>query len=494
MRARGNWLVVGLLLGGIVLALALREWTGRATHARSEVVAAGAYAASDAEVARVEVTAPDVEDSSRREWLLKARGPVEGPEAPPLAADPSDRFRGHVRDGRSGASLAGVAVLWRGNEVEFLPGNERAPVAVTDAEGRFDLPRCDRVAWLVHAEHAPLAFLARPRPAEAPARKILLHGDPESRSLLDEFHEERRAEPVTSQPAPDWLFEFELWPAAALELRLVGPRGACRNLEVVVSELAAPDELDPRLPELFLARHEVRFDDEGRARFEGLRAHVPHSINGRDLEHALVLAPGELRVEPFLCPHVPLTGIVTDPAGRPLENARVSASSAPFEKNLRVQTGRDGRFGYASLGSGAWWLEAHSEDGRFGTLQRLELVDQALDVRLMLDPTLELVGRVLREDGTPAHGEVRLQASLHPEHVQTAALASDGTFRFEMWRDEEFLVSVVGVDVPRQRARPGQGELSFRVPVPPEISEPEPEIRRLLQSKSSPRASDSSPR
>jgi hypothetical protein len=207
-------------------------------------------------------------------------------------------------------------------------------------------------------------------------------------------------------------------------------------------------------------RKEGRLDDEQRVRFAPMRANVAHRIllGGRELETLVEVAPGEQRVELVRCGFVALSGTVTDPSGRALENARVETAG------LRVQTAADGNFAFTSLGAGSHRLAARSADGRWVLNEPVELVAAPVHVILRLEPGAKLTGRVLEADGRPATGRIWIQRAGDPRTRFEIELGEAGLFGVPELEDVEWELGHAEVPGSERRARPSQGEVVLRLP------------------------------
>jgi hypothetical protein len=438
-------------------------------------------AAHEAESVRVEHDMvpgkpPDARASLPADSWREGGAEVGTSVSAPADPMPPDAFHGLVLDGRTLEPLAGVELYWRGTELAPpTPGTRcEAPEATTGADGRFALERrSGSVAWLELAGYGTLGFTipaSKTKTTSEDLRRLFeeIGEVPPDITLFDLPAEEELALP------PDETAVFRLHPPAALELVLDRPRDSpCREMRVQLRELPAPaHDCAPQAIRLFPVLREGRLDAEGRVRFTEVRALAPHTVllGARDLELALEAEPSRVTTVALACGLVPLEGIATDPSGRALEGVAIEAGATAATEigpraNLRLCTDATGRFGFSSLTAGTWWLHARSEDGRFGALERVELVDEPVRMRLVLAPTLILAGSVLRADGEPATGVVTIRSVAHPEHEFQADVLSNGSFRAEVWLDEEFEVGVHGSPGSTQRAWPGRGELLLRVPI-----------------------------
>jgi len=79
-----------------------------------------------------------------------------------------------------------------------------------------------------------------------------------------------------------------------------------------------------------------------------------------------------------------LSGIVTDPSGRPVANARVAVAAAPVEvADIAALTGEDGRFSFGVPVVGAYRVEAFADEGYGAETVDLE-PDRSVTVRVVL--------------------------------------------------------------------------------------------------------------
>jgi protocatechuate 3,4-dioxygenase beta subunit len=137
-----------------------------------------------------------------------------------------------------------------------------------------------------------------------------------------------------------------------------------------------------------------------------------------------------------------LTGIVTDEAGKPLENAKVWAASRLNAPNqYRTTTDRKGRFSFADLPRGTYRVFAEA-DGRANlTLADVSVTGEApAAVALRLPVGDRIAGRVVGPDGQPmADAAVSTEASARtwepPENGLTLRRTNtDETGHFELPR------------------------------------------------------------
>lgn len=198
---------------------------------------------------------------------------------------------------------------------------------------------------------------------------------------------------------------------AALPVRMALEREA--SLEVTVTDASGRPipgvEVAWRASERRPRREETTGED-GRALLEAL-APGPGQLDLEPMEQLpasqrLVLAPGERRVLAVqLEPGAAITGVVLDPAGRPVGGAYVDARSpAPPEASLALaRTEADGRFRLPGLTAGAVVLEAEA-DG-FG-IARVP-VQAPAEVTLQLPKAAAVFGELRGPDGAiPSRGQV----------------------------------------------------------------------------------------
>ena len=79
-----------------------------------------------------------------------------------------------------------------------------------------------------------------------------------------------------------------------------------------------------------------------------------------------------------------LSGIVTDPAGRPVANARVALAAAPVEfVDVAALTGEDGRFSFGVPVVGVYRVEAFADEGHGAETVDLD-ASRSITVRVVL--------------------------------------------------------------------------------------------------------------
>lgn len=463
MRAWAARALFGLALAAVALVL----WLGQERERGSNRAPLESPTAPREEAPAAD-PAPEEPASLReaREVLVD-----EVPHAKPRASDalagvPLEQlFLGRVLDGTTGQPLAGVEVHWRQRNLPApLPG-EREPETTSDVEGEFRLKRSGDSAWLVAPGCAPLAFVARPAPSPRTHEMVPFPGNQTGRASASESGraELPRFEGVPVDPEPEVdpgrVHDFELLPAASLELFLVGPYDApCRWMRVELVEV--PSAPEPGSTEISAARLEGRLDDEQRVRFPVVRANVPHRIllGGREHAAAVEVAPGEARTELLRCAFVELLGTVTDPSGRALENARVEAGG------LRVQTDASGGFAFMSLAPGPHLIAVRSDDGFWALHEPIELAAEPLHVTLHLEPAAALEGRVQEADGRPATGRIWLQRRGEPRARIEVALDENGAFVVPALEQVEFELGHVEIAGTLRQVRPGQGAIELQLP------------------------------
>jgi len=102
-----------------------------------------------------------------------------------------------------------------------------------------------------------------------------------------------------------------------------------------------------------------------------------------------------------------VAGVVVDERGRPVNRARVTASTMTILGDQKVITGPDGTFRFDALTAHATYpVAVRTDDGRANTIT---VATGREDVRIKLPPAVSggfVRGRVLRPDGSPAAGAI----------------------------------------------------------------------------------------
>jgi RNA polymerase sigma factor (sigma-70 family) len=194
--------------------------------------------------------------------------------------------------------------------------------------------------------------------------------------------------------------------------------------------------------------HHGLSDDQGRFNLLGLPAGEYQLSARRGSQAGAMAAPVAVPlaqqvagVSIELAAALAVSGVVRDPAGRPVPAATVGLDRAvgvPFGFDgtmARARTDRHGRYRIDGLPPGRYHLAAHAPPLADSEVQTVSLLDQDRAVDLDLPPGGTLDGRVVSASGAPIAGAevevvVRSEASYDAPRSGSARLRSDAAGRF----------------------------------------------------------------
>lgn len=303
--------------------------------------------------------------------------PEEGADLADVELEPSATLRG-VTVGPDGRPVGGAEVaLSQAPEMPFF-----IPSAVSDEEGRFEIPGLERGAE-VYVQGRAQGYVPKP------LKKVTLPADGEVRVEMarEKVLTGRVVEKGTGEPL-----------AGATVTAMKRGTLVMGGMQVmgVTSAGSTPAGEDGRfeLGGLAPGRYEIQVSAEGHR--DAVRTVI--------LEEASEPAPLTIEMERGL----ELRGRVVDPGGAPVAGAHVRAMPGSLGQGAMVgsvqetRSGGDGTFVIQGLGEGRYTLEAEDDEGRRGTAMAEAGGDQEVVIELSDGTTLR--GRVVDEEGTPVSG------------------------------------------------------------------------------------------
>lgn len=317
---------------------------------------------------------------------------VPGPSLP-VALEPLGAIEGRVLRA-DGTPAAGASVL--------AASADHGAAAAAGADGLFRLS--------VPAGSYRLQASAGERAGETPGLVPVAAGGPASRA------------------------EIVLGPAAAIEGTVVFPSHGSARARVV----AFPH--DTREPAAVATT-----DPGGRFRIEGLpagaydvRASAPGATPA--LLRGVTVSPGKAFALRIALPGLgSVTGIVRDPAGRPLAGVRVAVTArgdgGESGPPLEVRTGFDGEFALHGVEAGRAVVVAREEGVAIGASQAVRIVDSGTSrADLVLPASGLLAGRVRAGSAPLPPGTTVIATSMRggPGVLQAARAAADATGNYRL--------------------------------------------------------------